>query len=92
MKTDKLDPQPSYPVRFVRTDKFEELTGITKMAVYAYIKQGKWEEGIQYVRKGRRMFIDLFEVDKWVGEQEKRRKARRRGNNNQSNQFNLAKR
>jgi hypothetical protein len=37
------------------------------------------------------MFIDLFEVDKWIGAQEKRRKLRRRGRNNRSNQFDLAK-
>jgi predicted DNA-binding transcriptional regulator AlpA len=91
MKTDKVEYNTSYPVRFVQTQKFEELTGITKLAVYAYVKKGQWQEGVHYVKKGRSMFIDLFEVDKWIGAQEKRRKLRRRGRNNRSNQFDLAK-
>lgn len=57
-------------VRYVRPEKFEELTGYSVKAIERKIESGVWREGHEYRRApdGNRL-IDLEGYSKWVENQ-----------------------
>jgi hypothetical protein len=54
-------------VRYVRINRFAELTGYTEKAVYEKIRVGVWIEGVHY-RKAPdgHILIDLEAIERWV--------------------------
>ena len=52
--------------RWVTVQKLSEETGLTREAIWAYRKKGKIREGVHWVKKGRRLFIDLNGFNRWL--------------------------
>lgn len=52
--------------RWVTVEKLSELTGLTREAIWAYCKKGKLRLGFHYVKKGRRLHINLDRYYQWV--------------------------
>ena len=76
MMVGKNTQRASYPVRFMTTKKYEEVSGVTQQRVWNYIKIGKWIAGVHYIKEGRRIYVDLMQAEKWILDQSrpKRRK------------------
>ncbi len=55
-----------HPTRFVCINVAATLTGMSEDAIRARIKRSQWLEGRQYIRRGKRVFIDLRGYEKWV--------------------------
>jgi len=51
----------------VKLDHYCKLTGDTRQAVYSRMKRGQWVDGKHcHMREGRRLWIDIEEVNAWV--------------------------
>lgn len=58
---------PARLVRFIRPEKFEELTGITAKAVERKAQSGAWLHGHEYVRApDGRILVDLEGYERWA--------------------------
>lgn len=54
------------PSRFVTIDLAATITGLTPGAIRTKITKGVWTEGIQYMRREGRVFVDLKGYEAWV--------------------------
>ena len=54
------------PVRYVTISRAAELTGVTEWAIRKRITRCVWLEGVHWMRRGGRIYIDLEGIDKWV--------------------------
>ena len=52
--------------RWVTVEKASEETGLTREAIWAYRKKGKIRLGEHFVKKGRRIFIDMNGFYRWL--------------------------
>ena len=52
--------------KWILLEKYCQLTGDTKEAVYARRKKGNWLDGVQCVLVRRRIRVCLAEVDQWI--------------------------
>lgn len=54
-------------MRYIRVNKFAEMTGFTPNAIYCKIREGAWTDGFQY-RKGPdgHVYVDLEGFERWV--------------------------
>lgn len=57
-----------YPIRWVKLEKYVELTGDSVDAVMARRKAGKWLDGDQCKIVDARLWINLPAVERWVEE------------------------
>jgi len=57
-------------IRFVLIPRFCELTGMSEDAVTRNIERGIWRRGEHYRVRGRRRWMDLEAVERWVEEDE----------------------
>lgn len=53
-------------VKWVKLEKYCELTGDTTDAVYCRRRAHQWREGVQFKVIQRRYWINLQEVQKWI--------------------------
>lgn len=67
----------SYPMAWVKLEKYVEMTGDTVDAVAARRKIGKWLDGEQCKMVDGRLWIHLPAVEKWAEEWEQQRQLRR---------------
>ena len=51
---------------WVTVDKLAADTGLTREAIWAYRKKGFLQPGKHFVKKGRRIFIDRNEFNRWL--------------------------
>lgn len=56
----------NYPIRWVKLERYVELTGDSSDAVMARRKNGKWLDGNQCKIVDGRLWVDLEAVDAWV--------------------------
>lgn len=56
------------PIKWVKLDKFCEQTGFTRKSVYALIRNGRWMISKHFTKRGRRLFINVVEYERWVEE------------------------
>ena len=70
MMTDKKSKVEFYQVRFVTTKKYAEISGVSQQRVWNYIKVGEWQNGTHYFKKGRTIFVDILEAEKWMANKE----------------------
>ena len=56
----------SYPMKWVKLDRYLEFSGDTMGAVQWRRKAGKWLDGCQCKLVDGRLWINLREVDKWI--------------------------
>jgi len=52
--------------RWVTVEKASEETGLSREAIWAYKKKGFIRHGEHWVKKGRRIFIDMIGFYKWL--------------------------
>ncbi|MCH9693882.1 MAG: helix-turn-helix domain-containing protein [Gammaproteobacteria bacterium] len=52
--------------RWVTVEKASAETGLTREAIWAYRKKGQIRLGEHFVKKGRRIFIDMNEFYRWL--------------------------
>ena len=52
--------------RWVTVEKASEETGLTREAIWAYRKKGQIQPGVHWVKKGRRLFIDMNGFYRWL--------------------------
>jgi hypothetical protein len=55
-----------YPVRWVKLERYCELTGDTEEAVRGRRARGEWLDGRHVRLRKRRLWVNLPEADKWV--------------------------
>lgn len=60
----------SYPVRYVTTTKFSEVSGLSMKAIEGKIARGTWLEGKHFYRRDGRIYINLKEYEKWIEKEE----------------------
>lgn len=53
-------------MNWVRLKKLTELSGITKHAIYAYIKKGVWLHDKHYRKVNGRLFFNVKQIEKWI--------------------------
>ena len=58
----------TYPIRWVKLDKYAELTGDTIDAAKHRIKLGKWLHGDQVKIVDGRLWVNLRSVERWADE------------------------
>tara|TARA_R110000787_G_scaffold162309_7_gene275666 strand:- start:2047 stop:2250 length:204 start_codon:yes stop_codon:yes gene_type:complete len=51
---------------WVTIEKAAELLGLTRQAIYARIKRREWREGVEYSKRGHRVFINMPAVYAWI--------------------------
>lgn len=56
----------SYPMAWVKLEKYAEMTGDTVEAAKHRIKSGKWQHGNQCKIVDGRLWINLPAVEKWA--------------------------
>lgn len=56
----------SYPIAWVKLEKYTEITGDSADAVQARRKLGKWLEGQQCKMVDGRVWVNLKAVEKWA--------------------------
>ena len=54
---------------WVLASKYEELTGVTPMAVHQRRKEGKWLDGKHCAVIARRLYVNIKEADQWIKSQ-----------------------
>lgn len=64
----KLGAPAEYPVRWVKLEKYAELTGDSVESVNGRRKLGKWVMGNQYRIVDGRVWVDLRAAQRWVEE------------------------
>lgn len=52
--------------RFVTIELAAAKTGLTQPAIRAKINKGEWAEGMHYVRRDGRVYIDMEGYERWV--------------------------
>ena len=52
--------------RWVTVEKLSQETGLTREAIWAYRKKGQIVQGKHWVKKGRRLFIDMNGFNRWL--------------------------
>ena len=57
------------PVEWVLAEKYEELSGVTPMAVHNRRRAGVWLDGKHCAVVARRLYVNLKEADKWIQSQ-----------------------
>lgn len=57
------------PVDWVLAEKYEELSGVTPMAVHNRRRSGVWLDGKHCAVVARRLYVNLKEADKWIQSQ-----------------------
>ena len=55
---------------WVTVEKLSEHTGLTREAIWAYKKKGLIQRGKHWIKKGRRLFIDLHGFNQWLEDTE----------------------
>ena len=55
-------------VEWVTVDRAAERVGITRQSIYAMVKRHTWVLGRQYVKRGRRLFVNMPEVYAWIAQ------------------------
>ena len=55
-----------YPVKWVRLERFCELTGWSEQQVRDYRSSGAWPDGLMTSVRGRRIHVCLPAFDEWV--------------------------
>ena len=53
-------------VKWTTVEKLAADTGLTREAIWAYKKKGYLKQGIHWTKRGRRMFINRENFDKWL--------------------------
>lgn len=56
----------NYPIRWVKLERYAEITGDSVDAVMARRKAGKWLDGEQCKIVDGRIWVDLAAVEEWV--------------------------
>ncbi len=54
------------PIKWVRLDKFCQVTGFTPKSVYALVRNGRWMISKHFIKRGRRLYINIVEYERWV--------------------------
>lgn len=52
--------------RWVTVEKAASETGLSREAIWAYKKKGQLRQGDHWVKKGRRIFIDMAGLYRWL--------------------------
>lgn len=66
----------TYPISWVKLERYAEITGDSVDSVNARRKLGKWLEGDQWKLVDGRIWINLPAVEKWVEKWEAQRQFR----------------
>ena len=54
-------------MNWVLINKLSEITGLSNQAIYAYIKKGKWREGVHFKKAPNgRLFFSLKAIEQWI--------------------------
>lgn len=61
--------QPFIAPEWVLASKYQELTGVTPMAVHQRRKEGKWLDGTHCAVIGRRLYVNVKKADEWIKNQ-----------------------
>ncbi|MEF8689389.1 UNVERIFIED_CONTAM: excisionase family protein [Comamonas sp. A-3] len=67
--TVRTDPGQEPSVDWVLAEKYEELTGVTPMAVHNRRRAGVWLDGKHCAVVARRLYVNIKEADKWIQSQ-----------------------
>lgn len=67
--TVRTDPYQEPSVDWVLAEKYEELTGVTPMAVHNRRRAGVWLDGKHCAVVARRLYVNIKEADKWIQSQ-----------------------
>jgi hypothetical protein len=67
----------TYPISWVKLERYAEITGDSVDSVNARRKAGKWLEGCQWKLVDGRIWVNLPEVEKWVEKWEAQAQYRR---------------
>lgn len=51
---------------WVTIEKAADILGLTRQAIYARIKRRQWRQGIEYQKRGNRVFINVQAVYAWI--------------------------
>lgn len=54
---------------WVLAEKFQELTGVTPMAIHGRRKAGVWLDGKHCAVIARRLYVNVKEADQWIKNQ-----------------------
>ncbi|WP_243854428.1 excisionase family protein [Comamonas sp. JUb58] len=65
--------EPTVTPEWVLAEKFEELTGVTPMAVHCRRRNGVWLDGTHCAVIARRLYVNIKEADQWIKSQLPRR-------------------
>lgn len=60
---------PAQTPEWVLAEKFEELTGVTPMAVHNRRRAGIWLDGQHCAVIARRLYVNIKEADQWIKNQ-----------------------
>lgn len=60
---------PTVEPEWVLAEKFQELTGVTPMAVHCRRKAGVWLDGKHCAVIARRLYVNVKEADQWIKNQ-----------------------
>lgn len=60
---------PGASADWVLAEKYEELTGVTPMAVHNRRRAGVWLDGKHCAVVARRLYVNIKEADKWIQNQ-----------------------
>ena len=61
--------QTSIEQEWVLASKYQELTGVTPMAIHQRRKEGKWLDGTHCAVIGRRLYVNVKKADEWIKSQ-----------------------
>lgn len=60
---------PSLEPEWVLAEKYQELTGITPMAIHNRRRAGVWLDGQHCAVIARRLYVNIKEADRWIKNQ-----------------------
>ncbi len=54
------------PIKWIRADAYCRYTGDTKHAIYARCQRGEWLLGNHYIKRSRKIWINIEAVNQWL--------------------------